>query len=70
MTFYYFNSNTDDKGNHEVHTDTCAFLPSVSNRVLIGYYGSCEEAIKQAQSLYPSYTFDGCYFCCHSCHKG
>jgi hypothetical protein len=29
---YYFNDNTDNKGNHEVHHEDCSYLPSVTKR--------------------------------------
>lgn len=52
MNFYYFNDNADEHGYHEVHTDDCTFLPSLSNRTLIGYYSDCKAAIIAAlQSL-------------------
>lgn len=70
MNLYYFNKNTDSKGNHEVHRDDCRFLPSSENRTYIGLFSTCEEAIKKAKESYPYETFDGCYHCCRSCHKG
>lgn len=67
---YYFNNTTDEHGYHEVHTESCSFLPSVSNRTYIGYCANCSEAINSAKDKYPYYVFDGCFFCCNSCHKG
>lgn len=70
MDWYYFNDNTDEHGNHEVHKDTCSYLPSSLNRTLIGYYSDCASAINAAKMKYPYKSFDGCYFCCRECHKG
>lgn len=70
MDFYYFNDNTDEHGYHEVHKDTCSYLPDPLNRTLIGHYPDCISAINAAKIKYPSKTFDGCYFCCRECHKG
>lgn len=70
MKHYYFNNSTDVHGNHEVHTEDCAFIPSVSNRTYIGYYYDCSSAIKDAKIKYPYKSFDGCYYCCRECHKG
>ncbi|MDF2608909.1 MAG: hypothetical protein K0R92_383 [Lachnospiraceae bacterium] len=67
---YYFNDNTDDKGRHEVHTGSCSYIPATQNRTYIGYKSSCSDAIEAAKSSYPSYKFDGCYWCCRPCHKG
>lgn len=68
--FYYFNDVPDDKGNHEVHTKECAYLPNVLNRTYIGYENSCSDAIKRAKQEYPSKSFDGCFFCSRPCHTG
>lgn len=70
MKHYYFNKSTDDKNRHEIHTGDCSWLPSISNREYIGYFNNCSEAIKKAKQEYPSYGFDGCFFCCRDCHKG
>ena len=70
MNFYYFNDNADEHGYHEVHTDDCTFLPSLSNRTLIGYYSDCKAAIIAARIAHPGKKFDGCYFCCRECHRG
>ena len=70
MNHYYFNQNTDDKGNHEVHTTDCSYLPSVENRIYIGYFSDCKSAISDAKSKYPFKTFDGCFYCCRPCNKG
>lgn len=70
MQNYYFNDNTDSNGYHEVHTGNCSYLPSVANRTYIGMFNCCSEAIRTAKDKYPSYSFDGCFFCCNSCHKG
>ena len=53
MNFYYFNDNADEHGYHEVHTDDCTFLPSLSNRTLIGYYSDCKAAIIAARLAHP-----------------
>lgn len=67
---YYFNNNTDDKGLHEVHTEDCSYKPKSENCVYIGYESSCKDAISRAKKAYPSYKFDGCYYCCYPCHNG
>ena len=70
MDFYYFNDHVDVHGNHEVHTGDCKYLPSSSNRTLIGYYSSCADAIAVALVEHPNYSFDGCFYCCRECHTG
>lgn len=68
--FYYYNKNTDNKGNHEVHTDDCSYIPNSSNRILIGYENDCQSAIKRVKQDTGKINFDGCYFCSNACHKG
>jgi hypothetical protein len=70
MQFYYFNDNTDEHGRHEVHTEECTFCPSIANRTYIGYFDNCKDAIQAVKREHPYKDFDGCYFCCHSCHNG
>ena len=70
MGSYYFNDNTDEHGYHEVHTSTCSFLPAPMNRTYLGIYNNCSEAIADAKRRYPGKVFDGCYYCCNSCHRG
>ncbi|EJQ43708.1 hypothetical protein IEQ_05036 [Bacillus cereus BAG6X1-2] len=69
MKLYYFNKNTDGKGNHEVHTSDCDRLPNLENSILIGYFYNCQDAITSAKNAYPYKSFDGCFYCCNSCHK-
>ncbi|RKQ13531.1 hypothetical protein D8M05_15665 [Oceanobacillus bengalensis] len=67
---YYYNKNTDKNGNHEVHKDSCSYLPKSQNRVYIGYKNDCSSAIQKAKNDTGKSNFDGCYHCSNSCHKG
>lgn len=67
---YYFYNYTDEHGYHEVHTEDCSFLPSVGNRTYIGQFSNCSSAIMNASIRYPGKKFDGCFYCCHECHRG
>lgn len=68
MDSYYVNKNEQSNGDHEVHTGSCQYLPTVDNRIYLGYYSSCQEAINKAKEHYSK--VDGCYFCSKPCHKG
>lgn len=68
--FYYFNENTDKHDRHEVHKESCSYLPKISNRTLIGYEDNCKDAIKRAEREHPFKEFDGCFYCSYTCHKG
>lgn len=70
MEFYYYNNNEDDKGRHEVHTENCSHQPYPRNRSYIGYFSNCHDAINKAKQEHPYMKFDGCYYCCYSCHQG
>ena len=67
---FYANKHVDNHGRHEVHTSTCQHLPSIDNRVRLGNFDTCSAAITYAKSEYSGHDFDGCYYCCKSCHKG
>jgi len=38
---YYVNKNAQTNGDHEVHTETCTWLPDVENRLYLGNFTSC-----------------------------
>ncbi len=67
MALYYVNKNAQPSGEHEVHTSTCSYLPSLENRLYLGSFNTCAEAIKEAKKHYSN--VDGCYHCCSLCHK-
>lgn len=66
---YYVNKiNTGNPHyNHEVHKDSCTYLPSPLNREYLGYFVSCKDAITKAKEKYSN--VDGCAVCCPECHK-
>lgn len=71
MPHFVCNKKIDDKGRHEVHEINCSFLPNPENRIDIGYKINCHEAIQKMEEWNPTgFNFDGCYYCCYSCHKG
>jgi len=66
MKTYYVNKNEND-GYHEVHNDSCQHLPEVANRVHLGQFSNCHDAVKEAKKTYEN--SDGCYYCCPDCNK-
>jgi len=67
---YYVNKNSQtplEDGEHEVHEEGCSFLPDIENRLKLGTFYSCRDAIAEAKKHYEK--VDGCYYCCYSCHK-
>ncbi|HEV7227739.1 hypothetical protein [Brevundimonas sp.] len=67
MPSYYANTNPQANGDHEVHTDSCRYLPSPQNRDPLGYHLTCQLAVAEARRRYR--RADGCYWCCTACHK-
>ncbi len=68
MANYYVNKNAQPGGEHEVHTGSCNYLPDADNRIYLGNFDTCAEAVRAAKSYYSN--VDGCYYCCRLCHRG
>jgi hypothetical protein len=66
MNYYYVNRDMQSNGDHEVHAFTCKYLPAAENRVLLGYFITCAEAVREAKKYYPQ--SNGCYWCSNECH--
>ena len=64
---YYVNSVSQPNGDHEVHCEGCYWMPSITNRIYLGYFASSREALNAAKLRYP--LADGCAFCCPDIHK-
>ena len=65
---YYVNKNTQNSGDHEVHEQTCSFLPGESSRTYLGDFSSCQPAVAEARNHYRQ--VNGCFFCSRACHTG
>jgi len=69
MSKYIINKNTQPTGENEVHREAvCDHLPFPENRILVGYFDTCRQAIAEAKAKWPSNTIDGCAYCCPECH--
>ena len=69
MKNYFLNKNAQSNGDHEVHTEDCSYIPDPGNRIFLGTFESCHEAVKEAMRKYPQYTrINGCYYCSITCH--
>lgn len=67
MAKYYVNKNAQSNGDHEVHKDGCAHMPSSDNRKYLGDFISCVSAVAEAKKHFS--RADGCYYCSNECHK-
>ena len=66
MDNYYVNKNQQANGDHEVHNGSCKYLPTPENRLYLGLFSTCAEAVKEAKKTYPQ--SNGCYYCSLPCH--
>lgn len=67
MEEYFVNKNAQPNGDHEVHSKRCFYLPIENNRISLGFFSSCYQAVQKAKEIFP--TADGCYSCSSECHK-
>ena len=66
MARYYVNKNSQQNGDHEVHTTGCSFMPEEKNRIYLGDFSGCRQAVVKARAHYAK--SNGCYYCSNSCH--
>jgi hypothetical protein len=38
MYKYYVNKNAQSNGDHEVHKESCSYLPNLENRIYLGVF--------------------------------
>lgn len=67
MNHYYVNAIPEFTGTHEVHEEDCPHLPGVSDRVYLGFFANCGDALREAKKEYD--RVDGCRICSPACHK-
>lgn len=63
---YYVNKNVQSNGDHEVHTLKCTWLPNQDNRIYLGDFTNCRDAVLEAKKYYTH--SNGCYHCSILCH--
>ena len=66
QNYYYVNRNSQIGGEHEVHTSSCGWLPKLENRIFLGEFSNCFDALNAARKYYGN--VDGCMYCCLPCH--
>jgi hypothetical protein len=65
MNRYYVDKNPSLMGDHEVHREGCLYLPLKEDRVDLGRWPSCTEAVNLAKQTYPE--ANGCFLCAKQC---
>jgi hypothetical protein len=61
---YYVSKLEQSNGKHEVHVPRCAHFPDPDDRLYLGTFIRCDEAVKAAQSHFENAC--GCPCCCKS----
>ena len=64
--YYYVNKNAQLNGDYEVHRDGCSYMPDVGNRIYLGLFDNCHDAVREARKHYSQ--VNGCYYCSSPCH--
>ena len=68
MANYYVNKQDQTNGDHEVHKEGCNFMPSIANRMHLGNFSNCHDAVREAKKYYRQ--SNGCYYCSRECNTG
>ena len=66
MAFYYVNKNAQANGDHEVHKERCEYMPHPGNRIYLGDFSNCSDAVVEARNHYQQ--VNGCFYCSRACH--
>lgn len=66
MSRYYVNKNAQSNGDHEVHKSGCDRMPEEANRLYLGDFSNCREAVAAAKKYYTQ--SNGCFYCSRECH--
>jgi hypothetical protein len=66
MKQYYVSKIAQANGDHEVHEGNCKYLPKLENRIYLGAFDSCKEAVRAANVFYVK--VNGCVYCSTPCH--
>ena len=66
MLSYYINQNAQNNGDHEVHKEGCSYMPNPENRIYLGSFSNCHDAVREATKHY--LQSNGCYYCTPECY--
>lgn len=66
MTRYYVSTKGNANGYHEVHKSNCTHLPDLKNRLYLGDFLDCKNALKKVRLM--SDQVNGCPSCLPCCY--
>jgi hypothetical protein len=64
---YYLSKKTLETGEHEMHTSSCVILPDPNDRIYLGIFYNCQDALREAKRYFDD--VDGCSFCTDCCYS-
>ena len=63
--WYYVEIISEDGDtNHEIHKEYCVLMPEKDNRLYLGNFTNCEDALREAEKLYQDHV-TACSRCCN-----
>jgi hypothetical protein len=65
MHSFYVNKSGLPNGDHDVHLETCEFVPLPENRLYLGEFEDCDGAVEKAKEYFPPSV--GCQLCNKAC---
>ena len=68
MQHYYVSKLEQSNGKHEVHVPRCAYFPDPDDRVYLGSFTRCSDAVNAAKTHFEHSS--GCPHCCESTATG
>ena len=66
MRAYWVDDAPQLNGNHEVHVESCVYLPNYDRRTSLGAHADCWEALAKAKAYFD--RVNGCKRCSTGCH--
>ena len=67
MNKYYVNKNARSDRIHPTHKEGCIDMPQDRDRLYLGSFKTCQEALAEANKHYMKVT--GCFFCSSDCYS-
>ncbi len=69
MELYFVNRKSDKPDQqHLVHKDGCDLIPAKDNRIKLGFFSHCSEALAEAKTYFPR-NVSYCTSCCPKCQS-
>jgi len=66
MPHFYLSKDLNQNFEHEVHKESCLFLPNKTENIALGKFKSPKEAFKSGKKIIDK--INGCYWCCKEIH--